>query len=260
MNPSGVLGQILEETRARLHRHPIDEGGLEERARSCPLGPDAMASLRRPGIRIIAEVKRRSPSAGDIRRAADPIAIAQTYERAGAAAISVLTEPNHFGGSLDDLSAVTGACSLPALRKDFIVSRRQILEARIAGASMVLLIVAGLTDAELAARHQDAIDLGLQPLVETHTPEEVHRALDAGATLIGINSRDLTSLRVDLAVAEALRTLLPGDVTAVAESGIGGPEDLVRMRDAGFDVFLIGSALMEARDPAAALKRMLEVS
>lgn len=260
MNPPGVLGQILEETRARLHQHPIDERGLEERAHSCPLGPDAMASLAQPGIRIIAEVKRRSPSAGEIKRAADPISIAQTYERAGAAAISVLTEPNHFGGSLDDLRAVTGACSLPALRKDFIVSRRQIMEARVAGASLILLIVAGLTDAELAARVQDAVDFGLQPLVETHTPEEVRRALDAGSTLIGVNSRDLVSLRVDLAVAESLRALIPKGVTAVAESGIGGPEDLARLRRSGFDVFLIGSALMEASDPADALKRMLEVS
>ena len=260
MNPPGVLGQILEETRARLQRHPVDEHRLEERAYSCPLGPDAMTSLTRPGIRIIAEVKRSSPSAGEIRRAADPVAIAQMYERAGAAAISVLTEPNHFGGSLDDLRAVTGACSLPALRKDFIVSRRQIMEARVAGASLILLIVAGLTDSELAARIQDATDFGLQPLVEAHTAEEVQRALGAGATLIGVNSRDLISLKVNLSVAESLRTMIPAGVTAIAESGIGGPDDLARLRAAGFDVFLIGSALMEAEDPAEALSRMLDVS
>lgn len=260
MSPAGVLGQILDETRARLRSDPVDEALLEAQARARPPGPNAMASLIQPGVRIIAEVKRSSPSAGDILRSADPMGIAQTYQRAGAAAISVLTEPKHFGGSLADLRAVTGSCDLPALRKDFIVSRRQIAEARLAGASMVLLIVAGLTDAELEARIADAMDLGLQPLVETHTAEEVQRALGAGATLIGINSRDLISLRVDLAVAESLRSLIPDDVIAVAESGIAGPTDITRLRSAGFDVFLIGSALMEARDPGAALARMLEAS
>ena len=258
MNPPGVLGQILRETRARLREDPVDELALEERARSAASGPDAMSALRQPGVRIIAEVKRRSPSAGDIRREAEPSVVADLYERAGAAAISVLTEPNHFGGSLDDLQAVTNTCSLPALRKDFIVSRRQLLEARVAGASMVLLITAGLDDKELETLHTQALDLGLQPLVEAHTAEEVRRSLGAGATLLGINNRDLTTLRVDLAVAESLRSLIPNGVTPVAESGVGSRADIDRLLRAGYDVFLIGSALMEADDPARALKRLLE--
>jgi len=236
----------------------VDEAALEERALTAPAGPDAMTALHRPGVRIIAEVKRRSPSAGQIREGADPVQIAELYESAGAAAISVLTEPKHFGGSLDDLRAVTSACSLPALRKDFIVSKRQILEAKVAGASLILLIAAGLTDHELEARHEEAVQLGLQPLVEAHTAEEVRRALGSGANLVGINSRDLVSLRVDLGVAESLRAQIPSGVTAVAESGIKGPPDIARLRKAGFDVFLIGSALMEAEHPAVELRRLME--
>ncbi len=260
MNPPGVLGQILEETRARLLANPVDLAALEERALSTPVGPDAMASLRTPGIRIIAEVKRRSPSAGALKQSADPITIAKTYEAAGAAAISVLTEPHHFGGSLEDLQQVTGACGLPALRKDFIVGRRQLLEARLAGASLVLLIAACLTDEELETLHSDALNLGLQPLVEAHTAEEVRRAVGSGSNLVGVNNRDLVSLQVDLAVAESLRTLIPNGVTAVAESGVRVRDDIERLRQAGYEAFLVGSSLMEADDPAAQLRRLWEPS
>ncbi len=260
MNPPGVLGQILEDTRARLLANPVDLATLEERALSTPLGPDAMASLRAPGIRIIAEVKRRSPSAGDLKESADPITIAKTYEAAGAAAISVLTEPHHFGGSLEDLQQVTDACGLPALRKDFIVGRRQLLEARLAGASLVLLIAACLTDDELEALHSEALELGLQPLVEAHTAEEVRRAVGSGSNLVGVNNRDLVSLQVDLAVAESLRTLIPDGVTAVAESGVRVRDDIERLRQAGYEAFLVGSSLMEADDPATQLRRLWEPS
>lgn len=258
MSPPGVLGQILRETRERLAQDPVDERALEAAALAAPVGPSAMEALLQPGIRIIAEVKRRSPSAGDIRRGADPVEIAQVYEEAGAAAISVLTEPEHFGGSLADLHAVTSRCALPALRKDFIVTRRQLLEARAAGASLVLLIVACLSDQELRDLHEAALMLGLQPLVEAHTADEVRRALASGATLVGINSRDLTSLRVDLAVAESLRGLIPSGVTAVAESGIRGRADIERLRNSGFDVFLVGSTLMESDTPSAALRGLWE--
>jgi len=255
-----VLGRIIEETRARLAATPYDHDALERAAAEAPKAPDAMASLGAPGVRIIAEVKRRSPSAGDIRVGVDPTKVALAYERAGAAAVSVLTEPVHFGGSLDDLRQVTAHARLPALRKDFIVSRRQLLEARAAGASLVLLIVAGLEARELEMLMGEAMEMGLTPLVETHTADEVRRATEAGATLIGINSRDLVSLEVDLAVAESLRGLVPSEAVAVAESGIHTPQDLGRLRDAGFDVFLIGSALMRSDDPGEALARLLEAA
>jgi indole-3-glycerol phosphate synthase len=254
----GVLGQILSDTRARLEATDFDQDALERGAEAARPAPSARDALLAPGTRIIAEVKRQSPSQGVISTGSDPARVARAYEGAGAAAVSVLTEPNHFGGSLGDLAAVSQACSIPTLRKDFIVSRRQLLEARIAGASMVLLIVAALSPEELRRLHGEALALGLTPLVETHTADEVRMALGVGAEIVGINSRNLVTLDVDLAVAESLRDLVPESIVAIAESGIRSPADLRRLHRGGFDVFLIGSALMASDDPGAALAQMLE--
>ncbi|TNF29358.1 MAG: indole-3-glycerol phosphate synthase TrpC, partial [Deltaproteobacteria bacterium] len=209
------------------------------------------------GVRVIAEVKRRSPSAGDIQAAADPVAQARAYTAGGAAAISVLTEPAHFGGALSDLEAVAAAVSAPCLRKDFIVSQRQLLEARVAGASLVLLIVAILDDAELRALREAAEALGMHALVEAHDAEEVDRAVASGARIIGVNNRDLRTFSIDLATCERLRSRIPPGVVAIAESGVNGPADVSRLRASGYDVFLVGTALMRAADPAAALAALL---
>lgn len=180
MSRADVLQRILDDTRARLAAAPPDWASLEARIDAMPPAPDAMAALRAPGVRVIAEVKRRSPSAGSIAAAPDPVAVAATYARAGAAAISVLTEPLHFGGALSDLEQVARAVQTPCLRKDFVVERVQLAEARAAGASMALLIVAALDQATLTRLVQDSAAFGLSTLVEAHTAEEVRRALDAG--------------------------------------------------------------------------------
>jgi indole-3-glycerol phosphate synthase len=259
MSRADVLQRILDDTRARLAAAPPDWASLEARIDAMPPAPDAMAALRAPGVRVIAEVKRRSPSAGSIAAAPDPVAVAATYARAGAAAISVLTEPLHFGGALSDLEQVARAVQTPCLRKDFVVERVQLAEARAAGASMALLIVAALDQATLTRLVQDSAAFGLSTLVEAHTAEEVRRALDAGATIVGVNNRDLKTFHIDLAVCETLRALIPPGVVAVAESGITGPADVARLRRGGYDVFLVGQSLMTAADPGAALAAMIEV-
>jgi indole-3-glycerol phosphate synthase len=253
----GVLGEVLAATRARLAARPPDRAALEREVAASPPPPDALPSLRAPGVRVIAELKRRSPSRGDLRPDADPVAVARAYAEAGAAAVSVLTEPDRFGGSLDDLRAVSAAVPIPSLRKDFLVDDVQLLEARAAGAAMALLIVAALDDRTLARLARAAESLGLLPLVEAHTEDEVRRALDAGARAVGVNSRDLRTLAIDLAVAERLRPVVPDGVLAVAESGVTTPYDLARLRRAGYDAFLVGSSLMAAPDPGRALRDLL---
>ncbi|MEZ4269045.1 MAG: indole-3-glycerol phosphate synthase TrpC [Myxococcota bacterium] len=258
MSGADVLGRILDDTRARLAASPPDAAALEARIATMAPAVDALSSLRAPGVRVIAEVKRKSPSAGAIAAAADPVAVASLYAQAGAAAISVLTEPLHFGGALADLERVTEAVSVPCLRKDFIVDRVQLLEARAAGASLALLIVAALSQERLSQLLRDAESLGLTALVEAHTADEVARALDAGARVVGVNNRDLKTFHIDLAVCEALRAAIPADVVAVAESGIRTPADVTRLRQSGYDVFLVGTSLMTAGDPAAALHALIE--
>lgn len=255
---SDILDRIIGETRQRLADSPPDVTALEralDTAHTEP--PDAWQRLTAPGIHIIAEVKRRSPSAGAIRDDVDPVGMASIYEAAGASAISVLTEPNHFGGSLDDLQRIAGSVSIPTLRKDFIVADVQLLEARAAGASMALLIARALSDQELRSLNATCDRLGLLALVETHTAEEVRRAAGAGARLIGVNSRDLCDFSVDLARAERLRAAIPAGAVAVAESGIHTGDDLGRLRGAGYDVFLIGTSLMTSGDPASTLRSFL---
>ncbi|MCP4807216.1 MAG: indole-3-glycerol phosphate synthase TrpC [Proteobacteria bacterium] len=209
------------------------------------------AALKAPGLSVIAEVKRRSPTRGDIRPGADPVEIANGYANAGAAAISVLTDEPHFGGTLADLRAVTAP--VPVLRKDFILDELQLDEAREAGADAALLIVAFLTPSRLAELHAHAHAIGLEVLVETHSAEEIRIALDAGSRIVGVNNRDLKALTIDLAVCEALIPTLPDDVVKVAESGVFTRQDAARMAAAGADAILVGSSLMSKPDPAQAL-------
>ncbi|MCB9762998.1 MAG: indole-3-glycerol phosphate synthase TrpC [Alphaproteobacteria bacterium] len=216
------------------------------------------AALKAPGLQAIAEVKRRSPSRGLIREGADAADIARSYAAAGAAAISVLTDGPHFGGSLDDLQAVRAAVDIPVLRKDFLIDPLQVAEARAAGADAVLLIVAMLADEVLQELLDATRVLGMEALVETHTAAEVARALACGARIIGVNNRDLVSLEVDLAHGEAVLPGLPPQVARVAESGIRGPADRRRMEAAGADAILVGTALMGAADPGVALRGLLE--
>jgi len=210
--------------------------------------------------RIIAECKRRSPSRGVLRAAYDPVAIAQGYEAAGAAAISVLTEPTFFDGSLDHLRAVRNAVRVPLLRKDFVISEYQLLEARSAGADAVLLIVAALEPGDFARLHVRATELGLDVLVEVHTLDELSVAVDQGARIIGVNNRNLRTLQVDVSVSDAVMARIPHDIVAVSESGLKTAEDVIRLRRLGYDAFLVGERFMTAGDPGAALKALLDES
>ena len=209
-------------------------------------------------LNVIAECKRRSPSRGVLKADYDAAAIARGYERAGAAAISVLTEPAFFDGHLEHLAAVRRAVELPILRKDFIVDRYQILEARAAGADAILLIVAALTPPALTQLHLAATDAGLDVLVEIHDLSELPIALDAGASIVGVNNRNLRTLAVDTEVSRHAVELIPEDVIAVAESGLTAAEDLRELKRAGYDAFLMGERLMTANDPGQALADVLK--
>jgi indole-3-glycerol phosphate synthase len=188
----------------------------------------------------------------------DPVAIAQGYERAGAAAISVLTEPTFFDGALEHLQAVRSAVGIPVLRKDFVVSEYQLLEARAATADAVLLIVAALAPGELAALHTRALAIGLDVLVEVHSADELSVAIDAGAQIVGVNNRNLRTLEIDVTASEALAARMPRGIVAVSESGLKTAADLIRLRQLGYDAFLIGERFMTAKDPGAALQALLQ--
>ena len=218
---------------------------------------DPLPTFGRPELSIIAELKRSSPSKGALAAIPDPAQLAASYVRAGASAISVLTEKHRFGGSLDDLRAVRSAVDVPVLRKDFVVTEYQLVEARANGADLALLIVAALDDDQLDRLHRVAVDLGLTPLVEVHTAEELVRALQVQPTLLGINNRNLKTLSVDLGTFEALAPLVPDGVISVAESGILQPADARRARAAGADVVLVGEALVKAPDPAVAVQELI---
>jgi indole-3-glycerol phosphate synthase len=222
-----------------------------------PAGAAFRASLGAAGIRIIAECKRRSPSKGVLRAAYDPAAIARGYEAAGAAAISVLTEPTFFDGTLDHLRAVRQAVATPLLRKDFVVTDYQIVEAAVAGADAVLLIVAALDDEALARLHARAASVGLAALVEVHDREELDRALAVGASIVGVNSRNLRTLEVRQATLDELGPSIPASVTAVAESGLRTAEDLRRLRAARYDAFLIGERFMTLAHPGDGLAGLI---
>jgi indole-3-glycerol phosphate synthase len=214
-------------------------------------------ALTRPGLSLIAEFKRRSPSAGAL--ASDSIDLAaqvSAYERGGAAALSVLTDERHFGGSLEDLRAARGACDLPIIRKDFIVDPYQLYEAAVNGADAVLLIVAALSDEDLRSLYQEARSIDLDCLVEVHDDAELERALEAGAEVIGINNRNLDDMSVDIETTYELMPDVPAGKTVVAESGISGREELAELDRVGVDAVLIGGALMAAEDPEAKVREL----
>jgi indole-3-glycerol phosphate synthase len=254
-----ILDDILARTRADLAGRKATRSlsDLEGAAAAQPPARSFSRALRRPGeIACIAEFKRRSPSAGWIAEAAAPAATARAYAAGGAQALSILTDGPFFGGRLDDLRAARAACGLPVLRKDFIVDRYQIVEARAAGADAILLIVAALSDPDLADLLGAARAAGLEALVEAHDEDEARRAVAAGAAVIGINNRDLRTFTVDRELACRLRPLIPADRIVVAESGIRDATDVARLSAAGIDAMLVGEALMRAPDPAEALRAL----
>ena len=250
-----VLNEILEGVRTDLaarERHtPLER--LKEIAKQAASPRDPVAALSGQDVAVIAEVKRASPSKGTMAAIDDPAALACDYEAGGASVISVLTEPRRFGGSLEDLAAVRGRVAVPVLRKDFIVSSYQLWEARAHGADMVLLIVAVLEQNALVSLVERAVSIGLVPLVEVHTDAEVVRAVEAGAKVIGVNARDLTTLEVDRGVFARLAPLIPSHVIKIAESGIRGPRDLFAYAAAGADAVLVGESLVTGKDPRSAV-------
>lgn len=250
-----VLAEIIAGVRVDLAVReaevPIEQ--MRQRAAAARPARDAMGALRAPGVSVIAEVKRRSPSAGSLAEIGDPAQLARLYEDGGATAISVLTERAHFGGDLGDLDRVRRAVDLPVLRKDFIVSSYQVHEARAHGADIVLLIVAALEQNVLVGLRERVESLGMTALVEVHDEVEASRAIDAGATLIGINARDLRTLTVDRGTFARIVPGLPSNVVVVAESGVRGPLDLIEYASLGADAVLVGSGLVTAADPRAAV-------
>lgn len=241
---------------ARAEKREVSTG----RFRAALVGDGLQAVPERSVPRIIAECKRRSPSRGVLRPDYDPVAIAKGYEKAGAAAISVLTEPTFFDGALEHLQAVGSAVGIPVLRKDFVVSEYQLLEARAAGADAVLLIVAALDPQALAALHARALALGLDVLVEVHGPDELSVAIDAGARIVGVNNRNLRTLEVDVAASETLAARMPRGMVTVSESGLKAAADLIRLRQLGYSAFLIGERFMTAVDPGRALRELLDAA
>lgn len=246
-----TLEQILATTRAGLPALQARRRELERRAADAPHRPGFLSGWDRRRLALVAEVKRRSPSAGTISAGLDPATHARTYAAAGAGAISVLTDGPFFGGSLADLEQVAAAVPVPLLRKDFILDELQILEARAAGASAVLLIVRALSPARLRELARAARDLGLATLVEAHDAAEVDIALESGAPFIGINSRSLDTFAIDVETAWRLISRVPAGLTVVAESGMSSHVDVARAAGAGADAVLIGTALSAAGDPSA---------
>jgi indole-3-glycerol phosphate synthase len=254
----GMIEELVEAARTgaeeRSAEVPLEElqRRLAERPEQRPFGE----ALVRPGLSVIAEFKRRSPSVGEIRRGATPAEIARAYEEGGAAALSVLTDVPHFGGSLEDLREARQACELPVLQKDFIVDRYQLYEAAVAGADAILLIVAALEQEELARLHDEARGLDLDCVVEVHSEEELEGALSIDAEVIGVNNRNLDDFAVDVQTTFELITDVPAGKTVVSESGIAERETLEELERVGVDAVLIGEALMRAPDPAAKVREL----
>ncbi|SOD58555.1 indole-3-glycerol phosphate synthase [Streptomyces zhaozhouensis] len=250
-----VLDEIIEGVRAdlaeRQARVSLDQ--LKERAAAAPPAKDGVAALKGDSVTVICEVKRSSPSKGALAAIADPAGLAADYEAGGAAAISVLTERRRFGGSLADLSEVRARVDVPVLRKDFVVTSYQLWEARAHGADLVLLIVAALDQPALVSLVERAESIGLTPLVEVHDEDEVERAVDAGARIIGVNARDLRTLQVDRSTFERVAPEIPEGIVRVAESGVRGPHDLIAYANEGADAVLVGESLVTGRDPRTAV-------
>ena len=252
----GFLTDLVAEIRRDLDRHPLDDGVLLARAGGLPPARDLAAALRSRVPAVIAEVKRSSPSAGAIADR-DPADQARAYEEAGAAAVSVLTEPRHFSGSLADLRTARMAVQVPVLRKDFLVHPSQLIESRAAGADAVLLITAAVTPLELDALMATARDLGLGVLLEAHSDADLDVALATDAEVIGVNARDLETLEVDVGRARRHLARIPADRIGVLESGIATREHVVAAVEAGASAILVGEALMRATDPRAVLRGLL---
>lgn len=249
---AGALADASERRAARSFAE------VEADALSAPAPHDALAALAPADrVKIIAEVKRASPSRGSLAEIRDPAALAVSYQTGGASAISVLTEQRRFGGSLDDLRDVRAAVEVPVLRKDFIADPYQVLEARAAGADLVLLIVAALEQPVLAELYHLIRELGMTALVETHSAAEVDRALEIGAQLVGVNARDLTTFQLDRELFGTLAGSIPSGVIRVAESAVTSPADVAHYREAGADVVLIGEALVTGDDPVTTLESFL---
>lgn len=257
---STVLEQIVAGVREDLAAAEVlvPRHEIEARAAAAPPALDAEAALRRPGLSLIAEVKRSSPSKGALADIADPAALAADYEAGGATAVSVLTERRRFAGSLADLDAVRQAVRIPVLRKDFMVEDYQLHEARAHGADLILLIVAALEQRDLERMHALARDLGMTALVEVHDEDEVARAVDAGATVIGVNARNLKTLDVDPDTFARLAPLVPGHCVRIAESGISGPADAARYAAEGADAVLVGEALVRDGEPRRAAYDLIQ--
>ncbi len=259
-----ILAEILDHKRREVElarvRAPLPQ--LIDRLPLVPPPRSLKEALDRPGLQVIAEVKARSPSRGPLREDLDPVRLAATYAQAGAAAISVLTDERYFGGSLEHLWSIRRGLpdSPPLLRKDFIIDPYQVYEARAHGADAVLLICAALDGPSLASLLDLARDLGMEALVEVHNSQEVAMAVAAGASVIGINNRDLHTFRVDLETTARLRPLIPSGVAVVAESGIHTGEDAARMAALGVNAILVGEALVTSPDPAAKLWELIRAS
>jgi indole-3-glycerol phosphate synthase len=253
-----VLDRIVAAHREAAAADIRDADELREQAEAAPAPRKFRKSMGRWGLDVIAEIKRRSPSKGDLAPDLDPAKLALAYADGGAVALSVLTDREFFGGSPEDLAAARDATNLPALRKDFTVDERDIYDARIMGADAVLLIVAALSDDELKRFHTLAHDLALGALVEIHDAEELKRGLRVNPDMIGVNQRDLRTFEVDRLRAIRLARVIPAGILKVAESGIETADDLVRLRDAGYDGVLVGEHLVTSPDPAEAVRRLRE--
>lgn len=255
MSSATVLDSIIEGVRADVAAREalVSLAEVKAAAEAAPPPLDVLAALRAPGIAVIAEVKRASPSRGQLANIADPAELAGAYQSGGARVISVLTEERRFHGSLADLDAVRAAVSIPVLRKDFIVRPYQIHEARAHGADMLLLIVAALEQPALESLLERTESLGMTALVEVHTEEEASRALQAGAKVIGVNARDLKTLQVDRDCFARIAPGLPSDIIRVAESGVRGTADLLAYAGAGADAVLVGEGLVTSGDPRSAV-------
>ncbi len=250
-----IVAKKRDEVAARQKKKPLN--ALEETIAGMPPARDFSAALKRK-IAVIAEIKRRSPSQGLLREEFDPTKIALFYERNGAAAISVLTDEAYFGGSDQDIATVKNAVALPVLRKEFIIAPYQIVETRAIGADAILLIASLLGEEKLRGYRQKAESLGLAALVEVHSRQELSAALSSGARIIGVNNRNLRTLATDLSVSRELAPLIPPELTAVSESGIETEHDIAELREAGFNAFLIGGALLSSADIGAKLRELTE--
>lgn len=254
-----VLDEMVARARADVESRQRDVPltAVRRRASAAPAPQDAYTVLRHSGVGVIAEIKRSSPSAGQLAEIPDAAALAGEYAAGGARCISVVTEPRTFGGSNDDLTAVRTAVEVPVLRKDFIVASYQVHEARALGADLVLLIVAALEHNVLVGLRERVESLGMTALVEVHDEEEADRALDAGARVIGVNARDLRTMEVDRSAFERVAPGLPNNIVKVAESGVRGPHDLIRYASAGADAVLVGEGLVTKKSPRDAVAELV---